>query len=197
MTNCWFVLALLASIGIDSVSTVGAQNQQSVDHGFDCGTLSLYTLLRLEGARLDLSALAEALPASNSKGFTFRELREAAGANGVTVLGRHVPKGSATLNRPAIASLKVGQHEHYVVIRPIGRSGRLVQVIDAGIETEVLDYDALQSRPEWTGDILIPERADLVARFAAGVGVALGISALGIGIYQQMMRTRRSVIPLN
>ncbi len=62
------------------------------------------------------------------------------------------------MDRPWIVHLKQSGHGHFLVVRPVGHSGRLVQVIDPPSLPEVVDVDALLARSDWTGLGLTPER---------------------------------------
>jgi hypothetical protein len=49
-------------------------------------------------------------------------------------------------------------HGHFAVVRPVGHSGNLVQVIDPFEEPRVLDEKTLREADGWTGFVLVPYR---------------------------------------
>ena len=76
------------------------------------------------------------------------------------------------MDRPAIVFLDKGGHGHFVVVRPVGHTGRMVQVIDGGHSVEVVDRSAMTSRAEWTGLALVPSRGPAARRSRIVAGVA-------------------------
>ena len=126
----------------------------------DCGFISLLSLLRLEGFPTSLQRLEHELPAPQPNGHSMKDLRDAAHARGLKLTGVSLTKDLRAVDRPMIIFLNRGKHGHFVVIRPVGHSGKLVQVIDSNREPEVLDKTDLVARRDWTGLALIPDRPD-------------------------------------
>ena len=54
--------------------------------------------------------------------------------------------------------MKRTQHGHFLVIRPVGHTGKLVQIVDSLQSPEVIDKSVLLASPEWTGLALVPGR---------------------------------------
>lgn len=146
----------------------------------DCGPMALALLLRLEGFPGDARSIASHLPPRDPRGFSMLELREAAGPLGLKLTGVEIGRGDPTPDRPILALLDKKPDGHFVVVRPVGRTGKLVQVIDPVGRLEVLDASALYASPDWTGLALIPTRPNWPLRvgFGAGVGALLGLTWL-------------------
>ncbi len=121
---------------------------------YDCGTIALYHLLRWEGYPTSLQELEAALPPCPVEGYSMKELRDAAGRLGLRLEGIQLPGGSKPPERPALAFLKNGDHGHYVVVRPVGHSGSLVQVADLDLAPSVVEASKLYARSHWTGMVL-------------------------------------------
>jgi hypothetical protein len=177
---------ILASPVIGILAPPRGRGADGIDHAatYDCGTLALYTLLSLEGRPADLRALERALPPPNRQGFSLADLRRAAGVSGLSVRGVKL-RSDQPLERPALAFVKRGQHGHYLVIRPVGHTGKLVQTIDPSGEVDVIEAADLCSRPEWTGLALVPDRPNWVAILAG----ALSVGSLSIGVAAWLVRS--------
>ena len=126
---------------------------------YDCGVKALYFLLDLEGRRSSLPEVAGP-GAGDPAGRTPAELRELARRRGLDLEGVRLRGGSGSLDRPAIAFIRVDGHGHYIVLRPVGPSGRMIQVLDPNREPYLLDATELDAEPGWTGIALIPRRRD-------------------------------------
>jgi Peptidase C39 family len=123
------------------------------ESSFDCGTLSLYLLLRIEGRATALPAIESRLPPMPRDGYSMKELREAARGCGLRISGVRLKDPARDLDRPAIAFLKQG---HYVIVRPVGHTGRLVQVVDGTEFSAIMESEELFRSPNWSGLVLIP-----------------------------------------
>ena len=73
------------------------------------------------------------------------------------------PKGTYILLR------RRNEVGHFLVIRPVGPTGRSVQVLDGIHEPVVIDSDRFSSQPGWTGLALTPSRDDRIWQLAAGI----------------------------
>jgi Peptidase C39 family len=135
-------------------------------------------LLRVEGHRTELSLIKQYLPAPSPHGCSMRQLREAARACGLSLVGVRLKKSNRAPDQPIVAFLKGGHHGHYVMIRPVGHTGRLLQVLDLDDDPIVLDAIRLYASPEWTGLALIPARPNWVARI--GWALLAGTAAWGL-----------------
>jgi hypothetical protein len=151
------MLALLALAPLAQSSEVAAPPVQNIAQPFnDCGAHALYLLLRLRGHGVGMERVLDALPNRHPDGYSMAELTQAAGALGVPLEGRRIRPGDFPLDRPVIAYLENRQRSHYVVLRPVGRTGTMVQLLDPPFDPRVLDYDQLRKFPEWTGKALVP-----------------------------------------
>ncbi len=138
----------------------------------DCGTLAVAALLHVEGRQADLARVAAGLPTPRpAEGYSLGELRDASRRSGLDLRGVRFLDRDRRPDRPALVHLRRGDHGHYVVIRPVGHTARLVQILDPPREPRVIDYATLSRSPEWTGFGLIPSRPPWAAR--AGIAVAL------------------------
>jgi hypothetical protein len=73
------------------------------------------------------------------------------------------------------------------VIRPVGHSGKLVQVLDPNRDPEVLDADRLERSRSWTGLALVPRRSSRSGQVFAGL-LALGAAAAALPVLRQARR---------
>lgn len=142
---------------------------------YDCGTLALYHLLRMEGRPADLTAIGSHLPAMPPAGYSMLELKDAARACGLRLSGIRLKDPARELDRPVIAFLKRG---HYVVVRPVGHTGKLVQVLNGIEPTRIIDKDVLFASSEWTGLVLAPGRTGWVDGVVVLLGSLSGLSLL-------------------
>lgn len=143
---------------------------------YDCGTLAIYALTRAENRQVSLADIARALPAQRAQGYSMKELKNAAAEFDCPLRGVLL-RADWKLDRPAIVFLNEQGHGHFVVIRPVGESAKLVQVLELRETPYILDMSDLRASPSWTGLALIPERPNWPAWIAAGVA-ALSAGAL-------------------
>ena len=132
----------------------------------DCGVNALFVLLRLEGRPVTLDRLTAVLPARHPEGYSMAELSQASRVLGLDLEGVRFTKGDKALKRPAIAFLKDVKGGHFTVLRPVGTTGTMVQVIDPPHAPWIADYDRVFATKPWTGRILSP-RASWWVRHAA------------------------------
>lgn len=145
---------------------------KTVESSYGCGVLALYYLLRLEDRPVNLRHVDANLPIRGDHGHSLGDLRNAARRCGLELTGVYLRK-SNILDRPAMVFLKSGDHGHFVVVRPVGNKGKMVQILDSISEPEVLDASDLYNTPEWTGLALIPARPNWTLR--VGIGLAITI----------------------
>ncbi|SRR5579883_734504 len=152
----------------------------------DCGTLALDHLLRLEGRPISLDRLEAALgPLTPAAGPSFRELRAAARRVGLRLDAVVLPKKQSAINGPALLFVKSGREGHFIVVRPVGHTGRLLQIIDGESSPEVADADRLFDAPGWTGLALIPHRPNYLG---LGAGSISAICVVGF-LFRRWSRT--------
>ena len=122
---------------------------------FDCGVNALYVILRLESRPVTIDRLLSALPARHPDGYSMAELSAASRSLGLSLEGVRFVKGDKALDRPAIAFFKDEKGGHFAVLRPVGTTGTMVQVIDPPSAPWIADYDRVLASKPWTGRILI------------------------------------------
>jgi len=148
----------------------------------DCGVKALFLLLQIEGRGVGIADLQRALPPRDPQGFSIAELARAAKSLGLRLDAVALGAKSPPPDRAAIAFFQDGGGGHFAVVRPVGVTGSLVQVIDPPREPEVVDYDRLAAARGWTGCLLIPQdrwpARSLVAVASAVGGVTVVTAAL-------------------
>jgi ABC-type bacteriocin/lantibiotic exporter with double-glycine peptidase domain len=144
----------------------------------DCGPSALYNLSRLLGRPLELDAIRSRLPSTRRGNFSMEELQKSALACGLRLRGVLLAKSEErAIDRPMLVFLNRGEHGHFLVLRPVGTTGKLVQVVDSVNPPAVIDKTALFAAKSWTGLALIPDEPRswvLPARIAAAVVLVLG-----------------------
>ena len=148
VSACLLVLFPLAGV------LRGAASEQAWK--IDCGVDALFILLWLEGRQATLDRLDAALPPRRPDGYSMGELKAAAANLGLILDGVRFNKGDKPLKRPAIAFLEDGSAGHFAVLRPVGTTGTMVQVIDPPHVPWIADYERILSTRSWTGRILVP-----------------------------------------
>ena len=158
--------------------------------GDDCGTTALYTILAIEGRSVPVSSIRRSLPALDPNGHSMAELRDAARALGLGLTGVQFRQGDVAPDRPALIFLERDGHGHFAVIRPVGHSGKLVQIIDPAEDPFVMDAAALYALPQWTGLALVPSRPSWILRIAVGFSLVAASGALVIWARREHRRRR-------
>jgi Peptidase C39 family len=177
------------AIGLVLVLPAGARGQAG-PATYDCGVSALYALLRVEGRPTDLREVVSRLPQPDSVGHSMRDLRDASRACGLRLNGIRLDKNGDAIDRPMLVFLKRGSHGHFVVIRPVGHTGKLVQVIDSVQGSEVMDKSDLIDSRDWTGLALVPARLGWTSAVASGLAVVTGLS-IALGLVRRLL-TRRA-----
>lgn len=162
----------------------------------DCGVNALFVLLRLEGIPVTIDRLESSLPPRHRDGYSMEELSTAAWSLGLYLEGVRFAAGDKSLSRPAIAFLKDGKGGHFVVLRPVGTTGTIVQIIDPPNAPWLVDYDRVMRAKPWTGRILIP-RAPWLSRIALPILLATaGVIALMLGRFGKHLRTTATLFQM-
>ena len=169
-----------------SSSTPGAETARPATT--DCGMHALFVLFQVEGRPVGLEQLDRALPPRRSEGSSMTELSRAAGALGLTLKGVRMGRNDVPLDRPAIAFLKDAGAGHFVVLRPVGTSGAMVQVIDPPYAPRIVDYDWLFRGKLWTGRVLSEDRP---ARLGTALRLLSGAAGLVLPAILSARRVRR------
>ena len=81
------------------------------------------------------------------------ELAVAARTLGFGLDGVWLDEGDNVLTRPVIAFLKTARGGHFAVLRPVGTTGTMVQVIDPPGVSRIVYYTEVLSATSWTGRI--------------------------------------------
>ena len=158
----------------------------------DCGTNALFILLRLEGHAVTLERLASVMPPQQPGGYSMAELSEAARLFGLRVDGVRFARGDRALKRPAIAFLKYGKDGHFAVLRPVGNTGTMVQVIDPPSVPRILDYDRVFSGKSWTGRVLVARDTWSIISMVPLIATVAGSVLLGILLLRRVWFSRRN-----
>ncbi len=128
---------------------------------YDCGIVSLYHMLTMSGINVDMIDLERSLPDPRSDGYSLQELIDCAKANRFSLMGIQLPGTDLAPQKQAIVFMDRKTHGHYIVIRPVGRSNRLVQVLDADGQPTIVDYEILRNKPDWTGIALVEKKVNV------------------------------------
>ncbi len=177
------VLAVAGSLADEATPEFGAD---------DCGARALYQLLHLEGRATDLARLESTLGGPTTEGHSFRDLREVAARFGLELDAVALPKLRSAIRGPALVFLKGDRRGHFVVVRPVGHTGRLLQVLDGERTPLVTDAEWLFASPSWSGLALVPHRSGRLLLASVSVSaaclVALAVRFLGRARLQPFLR---------
>ncbi len=148
----------------------------------DCAVNALYVLLQLHGRHADLAGVEAALPARGGADRSMADVRDAAGSFGLRLDGRSLRGRGAAIDRPTIALVNKSGRGHFLVLRPIGETGTLLQVLDPPLAPRVIDRERLLASGAWTGRVLVAptagERATQILRFGLLLAIPTAIVAL-------------------
>jgi ABC-type bacteriocin/lantibiotic exporter with double-glycine peptidase domain len=150
MKCCIFIVAILF-VG------PSLRADEGEPHPNDCGPNSLILLLRLAGRDVAFDAVKQALPHRHNAGYSLGELQSAASKFGIRLSGIRLDRLDLPLIYPAIAFLSNAGEGHFVLLRPVGTTGKVVQVLDPPSAPAVMDYEQLLASPSWTGRMLVRE----------------------------------------
>jgi len=158
----------------------------------DCGVNALFVLLQIEGCPVALDRLESALPPRHTDGYSMTELASAARSLGLSLEGVRFVKGDSALDRAGIAFVKDAKGGHFLVLRPVGTTGTMVQVIDPPHVPVITDYDRLFTSRAWTGRILQPRDPWHVRHAIPLVLAALSVPLASFAVWRQRRSSRRS-----
>lgn len=164
----------------------------SEPHGSDpdCGVNALYLLCQIEGRPVELAQVTRGLPTRDPRGFSMMELARAAEAVGLPLDGIEIRRGEVSIDRTGIAYLSDGGDGHFVLVRPIGTTGKMVQVLDPPSFPRVMEYQELTSVKSWTGRMLVPRTSCLSHYFLPLVTGASGVTLLIASVCQRAAKGR-------
>jgi len=163
----------------------------------DCGVNSLFIVLRLAGHPVDLDRVKSALPSRHPDGYSMGELAKASLSLGVPMDGVRFGKGDAPLRRPSIAFLIGDRGGHFIVLRPVGTTGTMVQLIDPPNAPQIMDYDRVLATRAWTGRLLLPRGPwvvhNVIPLLTGAAGLILLLPALVLSL--RAIRCRQAQRP--
>jgi ABC-type bacteriocin/lantibiotic exporter with double-glycine peptidase domain len=172
---------------------------ESTDIEPDCGLKALYNLMHLSDLEVDYVSIADALPPLHRDGYAIGELRDAASRLGMRTAAYRLRLADLPRDRPSLARLHVPLRDagHFVVFRPVGTSGRLVQMLSPPYVPRILDLVEITPRGNPELQVLVPvsltESAVLWSREHSVVLTILVIAIVaGVG----RIRSKRSLGPV-
>lgn len=157
-----------------SETTAKSRDVQQIGDSSSCGAEALYLLVRMEGRHVNYRQVIDVLGAASDHGYSMQDLKTAATGHGIPLLGVRLREGSK-IDRPCIALLMREEHGHFVVVRPIGHTGKLVQILDSNGGPYVVDATKVVDDPSWTGNVLLVDR-----RFGLLHGMGCGLLIFGV-----------------
>jgi len=179
---CLLAAAMLTT---NSVASLPLPSERTT---LDCGVNSLFLLLSLEGHPSTLNSLDAALPARHPDGYSMAELAAASRALGLSLDGIQLAKGGPPLDGPVIVFIKDTKLGHFALLRPVGTTGTMVQVLDAPSAPQIVDMARLVAMKSWTGRALIP-RTPWYRRYAPTLlAAAVGLGLIGWWTRQRFRR---------
>lgn len=152
------LLLVVAFLAAGSRTSSSAPEPPRPTGNNDCGAVALCMLLQMEGRPAALDDVLENLHAAPPGGYTLADLASVASGYGLELLGVKLSGSPKDLDRPALAFIKEHGGGHYVVVRPVGHTGTLVQVLDNHGPPTVWNADVLFGASDWTGLALVPVR---------------------------------------
>ena len=190
-----FGIALVVAPGL--VARCDTQSSRSEEVGtlgdsYDCGALAFFTLCRLSRLEIGLDQIDSRLGGPSSDGHSLAEIQLVADSFGLRLRGVTIEARTWPIEGPAIVHLKTRLIGHYVVIRPVGADGRFAQVIDPASGTTIHEFQALASRPEWSGMALVVERKGRLTAARAAALVIVVAAVLAVCIHLNRIRFRRA-----
>ncbi len=152
--------------------------------GLNCGAASLYVLAKLLDHPLTLNEIRSKLSQSPTQSLAMSDLRRGAEQLGIDLRGVLLARspGRPLVRQPVIAFLNRGRSGHYVVVRPVGHTGHVVQLIDSINPPEVVESELLLASPAWTGIALSPhpDRGVIIRSRIIMAFVVVGLIAIAL-----------------
>jgi hypothetical protein len=181
MKGYWRTVTVCAA-AFQSLAVSAEPRPWSLGGAAHCGAKALALFLEVEHRRVPASFFEQSW-ASSTSGASMYQLQRVAAANGVKLVGVHLAPRGGGIDRTTIVYLRYGPHGHYAVVRPVGQSGKLLQVLDPSGSPRIIDRERLFAAPEWTGLALVLVRPNWPARIAWAIGggtFASGLTALAL-----------------
>lgn len=183
----------VAVVGFGAGQGAGAAGERgATDPAIDCGPAALLALGAVEGRPIDYDRIAARLP-RRRQGHSMKELRDVARSFGLKLEGRYIGKDAGLIDRPMLAFIKDkgAKIEHFLVVRPVGHTSKLVQVIDSIEPPRVMERAELVASYQWTGVVLAPTRTDWAVVGGSGLLALAGL----LGLLGLITRRRRGGRP--
>ena len=123
-------------------------------------------------------------------GYSMAELAEASRVLGLRLDGMQLDRRGARPDRPVIAFFKDAKVGHFAIIRPVGTTGAMCQVLDPPHALRLIDYAEVARMPTWTGRVLAPASPWAIRNAApllAGAG-ALVVTGAVVGRRRRLRR---------
>lgn len=185
MITCYLRHLLLAA-ALSFITKASLAHDQLIDHPPnpssnathpDCGVMSTYYLLNLNGISLTAYDIDRTLPIRTVKGRSLHDIYTFLRKQNLTVSAVQLPPHKTVLDRTMLLFFDHGSSGHYITVRPIGHKDQLVQVLDGFNPPEVTTLAELETRPGWTGIGLACKRSPWV-NHATLVSVVLFLTGL-------------------
>jgi Peptidase C39 family len=176
-----------ASASFDASGDAGAEGQLEND----CGLLALYTLMRIHGRGVGLAEIQKHLGPPGQGGVSMRALLDASEVLGLPLSAVRYEPGTP-VREPALIFLSRAGRGHFMVVRPVGNSGELLQVSDGLAAPYVMEARKLYQLPYWHGLALVKRRSRLFTlRNCVFAALSLGIVASYLTIRSWLNRQAR------
>ena len=185
------VFGAVLGAGASLLSDRAALADEPAPEPIDCGTGSLFLLLRLNDRPAGLAEIEGALPTRDPRGHSMAELADASRALGLDLEGVALGNADRLPDRPAIAFLDRGGEDHFVVLRPVGTTGTMIQVLDPPRTPRIADVATLRGEPQWSGRLLV--LASRLGWSAPNLMIAasvIGFVALGVAMFRRTVLGR-------
>jgi ABC-type bacteriocin/lantibiotic exporter with double-glycine peptidase domain len=161
--------------------------------GRDCGAIALFVLLHLEGRTLAFKSYERGLPPPPADGYSMKEIADIAARFGLRLVGGRLLADVSGLSGPCIVFLSQRPHGHYIVVQPVGHTGKLLQVFDGFQAPVVIDADRLYRSQQWTGLVLLPNKE---SNYSQLVAFMIGISGTSLVVTLLLLFVRRTQRPV-
>lgn len=172
------IMAVLMSCQGGMAQEVGDSFRQSAKA--DCGAQAVYLLLSLHHKPVVIEDVISSFVDEDSAGHSMLELAQASSRLGLPVVGKRYQPGQTFPDRPVIAYLRLRDAGHFFVIRPVGATGTLVQILDPPHEPVIMELSELVKRDFWTGALLVPEKGFLSHWFVFTLAICGSLTGLGL-----------------
>jgi ABC-type bacteriocin/lantibiotic exporter with double-glycine peptidase domain len=144
---------------------------------YECNTISLYMFYKINCIDIDINMIEGLLPPSTARGRNMEALVNASRTLGLPLeavrFGPNEP-----IQEPSIILVRRSEHGHFVVVRPVGRSGKLLQVLDGYAAPRIVEATRVYQSPQWTGLALVMPRRLSRLLFYTTVIIIFGILML-------------------